>query len=217
MPTGAAAVLLRARPDLRESVADCGRLVGERAELDLDAVADRDPELATLLSEYWLRCRVVWDSLDAGHSGPAFTISRRRLASFQQVTGKTGRRDLDDVFDAAGPIGPLAAALDCVTDAEPDATLLERWAGTGLVTVSYPEPGQSVAVISVDGDYAYPQLLGGVSVPGQLRRVFTATVRHASWRDRRVRRLAAFTVDSDELWAAPADLDAAVGRLPMLG
>jgi hypothetical protein len=215
IPAGIASALLSERPDLRAAVRSCGRIVGQRIELDLDAVAGAvSVDLAELLVTYYDRCENLWASVQAGHSGPAYAMLRRPLLEHQQVTGKKGRADLGDVYEALGELPGVAELLEQITAPAPDADVLASMVATVGGTVTFPEPDAVRAQLCLEGRYAYPQLLGGVPWPGEIRRVLTLLTRQAAWRDRRVRRLAKVDVAVDELWAAPADLAAAVRKLP---
>lgn len=212
VPAGLIATVLADRPDLQAVVTGCGRQVGVRVEVDLNAVEALSTRLAHVLTVYDAHARAFWRALQTGTAaGAAYTLVRRTLMTHVQSTAKKDRRDLVEVYEALTGVAVLSDIVDELTAAEPDldalAGLLDA-AGGGQVLPA--EAGAVAVQVLLDPNGALPDVLGGVRMPGEVRRVLTLTARHAAWRDRRVRRLARVEVAADEMWPDPAPARAAL-------
>jgi len=211
VPVGAAETLLAGRPDLLAVCAGAGVRVGVRAEVDLGALP---ASLAGVLGDYYDQCAELWSTLEAGTGTGAYVLVSRLVAEHRQVTGARGRADLGEVFDDAAACTELAGALRLVTEAAPPAGADLRRAMDAVGAVGEAdEAGVLVAVLTLIGSRSWPATLGGVAGPGEVGRTVTLTGRVASWRDRRVRRLAGVCVHVQELWADTSGYAAALDAL----
>jgi hypothetical protein len=224
VPAGAAAVLLAARPDLRAAISSCGKGIGHRIEVDIDAVDLACPGLGTPLRDFADASAHLWqhaassspypadraDGAPGGQHDPAgadrlpYVLVRRTVCDHRQATGKANRADLVAVYEELTDISVLADLVEELTAEAPDVSVLTDMLSVLTGTVAVSSPGELTATVSLDGRYAFPDLLGGVAWTAEVRRRFTFTTRQAAWRDRRVRRLSRVQVAIDELWADPA-------------
>lgn len=216
LPVGAAATLLYERVDLASACAGAGIEMGRRIEVDLDVVASEvSPGLADILEAYGHQCDRLWDDYVSGRAGIPYVVVRRMLTQHAQVTGKTGRRDLNAVYTVLESVPALAGALDVLTAPELDVDRA-RAVVAGANGELQVEVGVAHAAFTLEGRHALPEALGGVPYPNEFARIVTLSIRHAAWRDRRVRRLGSVRIDVDELWADPRPLQAALDALPPL-
>lgn len=196
-------MLLAESPDLRARLSSCGRVVGGRGEVDLDAVQQICPAACRALESYHVRTSELWSRVAAGRAaGQRYVVTRRALVEHAQVTAKVGRRDLGDVFEDIVSAGELGEVLNELTGAEPDEAALRSLVRSAGGTLSRDD-GVWTASVPMSSAVAWPVSLGGVALLCEVSRSVTLTVRHAAWRDRRVRRLAKVEVHVDELWADP--------------
>lgn len=183
-----------------EQAVQCGRTVGERVELDLGLLHSSNPDAARWCGQYWDTCQRFWDDLADGHRDGAWVMTERTLVDVaQRDSSDHGRQDLRDELAALETIGPLAAIVDAVCGADVDETTLNihtsDWTRDGAVTT---------VRCRLDRQGLWPAALGGMPSSGEIARIVTLTVRHAAWRDRKVRRLVAVHVAAVELWPDPA-------------
>jgi hypothetical protein len=206
VPVAVAASLLADRPDLRALLSEHGRQVGRRVEVDLDAVAAAGHRpLAQALLLYGRECDELWRALEASTAGGRpFVTVRRDLLEHVQLTGKKDRADLGEVYEAFATVPTLADLVERLTGAEPDVAALTLMASSLGGQLSVPADGVLEVTLRLSGRWALPDVLGGVSGPGEVSRELVLTARQAAWRDRRVRRLARVLVRSVELWPDPA-------------
>lgn len=181
--------------------------------MDVDAVAAQDERLGALLWAYHQRCRALWRALRAGKPAGQYVAVRRVLAEHVQRNTKTAKVDLVGQLAALEELEGFSQLVAALTEAEPDLAVLQAMAAAWGGSVS-AEPGVVTVTVPVEGAYAFSDALGGLAGFGEVRRILTITARQAAWRDRRVRRLARVLVEAEEIWAAPADVGAAVTALP---
>lgn len=184
-----------------------GRALGARAEVDVHAWLGAPQGQMAL--DYLAAARRLW----ARRPGPAVTV-RQELSRAVQVTGKVGRCDLDLHLRELAQVPGLGTVASMATAEQVDVGALEELldalggsmeAGEGALSVRVP-------FVAAPGS---PAWLGGAALPGELRRVAELSVRHAAWRDRRVRRLAAVRVVSEQLWPDPAPWRARLAAAPV--
>lgn len=197
-----AAVLLADHADLREQLRGCGRAVGGRVEVDLDAVEAVSPQACRALEAYHCQTLALWRDLASGTpSGAPYMTTQRLLADHQQVTGKVGRRDLPEVLAELEELALTAELVTAVTAPEVDGPAVRRLAAGAGGSAAQPSAGVWVVQVPMSGPVAWPEALGGPVHLSEIGRTLRLTARHASWRDRRVRRLARVEVLVEELWA----------------
>lgn len=182
----ACAAVLDAVCGVHVDVAAALVVVGERTEVDLDALArEHGDDVARALAGFWERTRRMNRQLGLGTAaGTEVVMVRRGLGEWRQGTGRH-KSDLSEQLGAMGRLGPsVASALDGLLAA-----------GDGV------ERSEDLVVL----DGALPACLGGPMGPCEQRRVLRVTARYAAWRDRRLRRLAVVEALADEVWPVPDD------------
>lgn len=199
-------------------VARCIRQLGRRPEVDLRAVASECPRLAVELEQILRASRQVWSAVTNQLAGVPYVRTQRQLAQHVQVTAKSGRSDLGDVLEVLTEQAGVGTIVEALTAAEPDLLLVRDLATVFAGKVATLPDGSVELELVLPGVGGLPELLGGPSWPGEVRRRLVVVVRHAAWRDRRVRRLASVTVVAEEVWADPAlALRAMAGSGPVSG
>lgn len=198
VPLALVAVLLEQSPALHPLVREHGRVIGDRLEVDMDSLARAAPQLAAAIEAFDRDTQALW----ASGAGP-FVLTRRDVVDHKQVTAKTGREDLTDVFTELGHLSLTAELLDAVTCPDPDPAvvhaLADQLAGSADLT-----DGAWHVTVPLEGAVAWPACLGGPPGHAEVSRALVITCRHAPWRDRRVRRLARVRVHVEEMWADPS-------------
>lgn len=179
-------------------------MVGSRPEVDLSLLRDQSPALADDLSGYMDRCRRVWAATTQGVAGTDYLLTRRALACHTQKTGKADRRDLTEPYSALAEMAGIGEILEEATAAVPQMELLAQLATAFSGVVTTLPDGTLQVELELPGVGGLPDCLGGPPWPGEVRRTVRLGIRHAAWRDRRVRRLCQVGVDVDEMWADPA-------------
>lgn len=185
-----AAAAQLAAPDVVEPAALVR--VGDRVEVDLATVAaTHGGGVASRLARFWA------DTRRGAVRGDLPTVTRRVLVDDRQDTGRA-KRDLDealDELDAHPFLGALTSVL--LTPKAPERKALTAVAGPGSTV---RRVGGAVAVTVPAVAPGWPVVLGGAPMPNEVRRWFRLEARHATWRDRRVRRLARLVVCAEERW-----------------
>lgn len=198
VPAALAGVLTAGREDLADRIRPYGRRVGARVEVDLDDLARAEPTLAAALTRLADDTAHLW----AG-TGGAYVTTTRVVADHRQVTGRTGRADLTDVFEDLCQMSATRALLEELTAPDPDtATLGALTSGAGG-DLGRRDDGAWEATVPLDGAVCWPDSLGGPPYLTEVARRVTLVARHAAWRDRRTRRLAQVVVTVEEMWADP--------------
>jgi len=202
VPVCAASVLLHDRPDLLAGLAGAQVMLGQRPEIDLGRVGDQ--VLAQALGAYWA------DTV--GSSAPRPFGHRWLIAAHAQKSGPGLKADLGAQFQAMADMPVLGDLVQAATEACVDLDVLVPLARmlSGSVT-SGPgaNPATIISVELVPG--GLDDALGGAPWPNESGRVLDVTVRHAPWRDRRVRRLVGVDVYAQGHWPDPQ------GYLTLLG
>ena len=202
VPTSVAAVHAADNDALRQAYASAGRRAGNRDVIDTQLL---DDAAAAALDRYWGQCQRLWqDARDAKPlAGSGWVMTRRRVVQVRQSTAKGAKTDLTAELDALEGSPGVAQLITAATEKEPDLGALRSLAKAagGLLTV---HPDRLEVFVDLPGALLYPAALGGPAWPGEMRRTVHLELRHAAWRDRRVRRLAGVSVDLTEMWADPA-------------
>ena len=224
---GYIAILLSTQPVIEASISkeleSSGRLVGLRAELDLDKLAAATNEqIAGAVLDYHRKCLEFQEYLGARQAGyknenrPAIQI-RRPLFTAVQIDRKEGRKDLKAEMDAlleVNVLGDFVSALLDSKTSEKRQPELDRLGAALDVEIQELPDNKTVATISIpSGQHPWSAELGGAATPGEVNRTFVITTSHATWRDRRVRRLLSVEVLVDELWAHPLSAATTIARL----
>jgi hypothetical protein len=190
-----AATLLELSDTERRAAAQAAVKLGQMVELDVAALEDAQADLAERIRRYWAAARALWASLAAGQevSGVAVAVA---LVRAQQADTAAGRSDLRDELLAIEHMSDLKLAAT-ILDASPD------WGKLSKLGSLDREGNRSTVTVSIQGGL-WPLCLGGPRRPGELRREVHIEANHATWRDRRVRRLRSLAVDAIEIWPDPA-------------
>lgn len=209
VPAAMAAFLLAEHPERRRALRECGRVVGTRVEVDLDAVRWRDPQAAAACEHYMQRNQEMWRALAAGTARP-YVQTRRTLARHRQSTTKGAKTDLREVFAELQSFEPLASLLETSTGPQQTSRQELRALGADHVALA---ADSTLLRVDLEPHQLLPDSLGGAPTYSEVGRHITVTARHAPWRDRRVRRLAAVDVEVTEIWA-PAEESRAMLQAP---
>jgi hypothetical protein len=213
----AAAALLASHPRARTLAGDCVVLVGARPEVDLDALRWHEavtggagtvltgPVCADALAGYWGQCQQLWQDLRAGTPSGAYVMTVRPLHRGQQKYTRGDKTDLVAEIAACESVPALAELVTALTAPEPDLSQLALMAAGFGGTADRKPSGQVWVTAAFTGATTWPTILGGVAWPGEVERTVTLVGKHATWRDRRVRRLLRVEVDVREVWPDPAD------------
>jgi hypothetical protein len=192
IPIVGAGILLKGRPDLVELTQRHLVRVGGRSEVDLDTLGE-DGQAGCTLAEV-LRDYTKTTTED--------TVKVRRLLGvFNQRNTKTIKEDLNELFDALGQTPGLSTVLTLATEPSVDEARLLR-AVEGLKGSLKVDEGATTIVVEVPPQ-GLSEALGGVCQPNEVSREVTLGVRHAPWRDRRVRRLSFVHLNTIEKWPNP--------------
>lgn len=202
VPTSVASVYAGDNDALRHAYTAAGRRAGNRDVVDTALLA---PDEAAALNRYWSSCQQLWQAARDGKplAGSGWVMTRRRVLQGRQSTAKGAKVDLNAELAALENSPGIAQLISAATDKEPnlaDVRSLAKAAG-GLVT---EHPDRLELFVDLPVALLYPDALGGPAWPGEMRRSVHLELRHAAWRDRRVRRLAEVVVDVTEMWADPA-------------
>lgn len=198
VPAPLVAALLGDREDLAAQIRPHGRRIGARTEVDVDAVRAVNPALADAIDRFDADTAALWDTATG-----AYVTTSRTIAEHRQVTGKTGRADLTEVFADLAQMSATSGVLEALTGPDPDPDELAAAAGAAGGWVRQDPNGAWCVQVSLTGAVCWPDTLGGPPLPTEVSRQVTLVARHAAWRDRRVRRLAQVTVTVEEMWADP--------------
>jgi hypothetical protein len=189
----------------------CGRLVGERAEVDLDAVADRvSVELAQSFYSHYLVCRSFDER--AGSGAGALVRIQRQLVAAVQRTSKQQRADLEDELAALEAVPGVGVVVEEFLGSRPDLEHLAVLGDPFYISLS-TDGDMSVATLAVDAELDWALALGGAASAGEVRRWIQLGANYAAWRDRRVRRLTRVTITTEEVWPEAPDISSIVSRL----
>lgn len=181
---------------------------GVPAFVDLEAVGQLAGEdVALRLDDYAAGCERFWDRIRRrGPDGAGdYVVVHRLLRSVRQRDDAGGRCDLVDETHALAELPGIADAAAALLGDTPNTDALDRWCA--IVGGRWSYDGPTVVVeLETDMDVPWPDALGGPRGSGEVRRILRLVGRHASWRDRRSRRLLAFSARAEELWPDPEAL-----------
>jgi hypothetical protein len=218
------ASLLATLPAVQHSIGDAlassGRQIGERVELDLDALAQAtSPAVAEIVAAYHQTCQSFQANLASGAPAGAYIAVRRPLLESEQSDRKGARVDLAQELEELLRVPALGEFCGALLDGLNSPTRQQNLDRFGPLLDARLETGganQTVATVALQGrSHPWPTQLGGPASPGEVRRVFTLTANHASWRDRRVRRLQRLVVEAEEVWPHPLVAGAAIARIAL--
>lgn len=187
--------LVETDPARRAAAGSAFRQMGATLEADVSALNKVVPGLGERCSMYMFAARNLWELYELGDTPKDAVLVRMPVLDRRQVDSKTARTDLGPLYDAMEHIPALRDALGLLDSApEWDALaamgLLERDGDRSVLTLELPTR-------------QWPLELGGPPAPGEVSRTLRLETSHATWRDRRVRRLVRVVVYAIEVWPDP--------------
>jgi hypothetical protein len=200
VPVHAAAYFAGGDPKLGAALPTAVLRVGTRVEVD----ADRLPAGGDALWSWWQSTNDLWSAARAGDvSGRAWARTRGRVVDVKQSTTKGSKADLvAECADLMGLPGVSDLIEEC-SGSDPSASTCRDLAAALGGSYKPSADGTSAACsFTLANTALLPDSLGGPLWPGEVLRHVEVDLKHAPWRDRRVRRLAAVRVDVEHLWAA---------------
>jgi hypothetical protein len=201
VPALAAAIVCTEKTE-RDLVTSCGVRVGAAVEIDLDRVAQSNPELAACLENYWASCNELWDRFAGGDIGLDAVDVRRLLRSVAQTDSRQGRKDLNAEVDEILSLAVVGPLVKEILGSNPDFDSIVARGGSVGMSIEANADTHTVR-FTLPARRPWSNELGGTASRGEWERVFTLRVSHAAWRDRRVRRLMSLHVHATETWARP--------------
>lgn len=169
--------------------------LGASSEIPVSVLDETSEGLGARALEFLAAARKVWEDHDAGRPVGDAVLVRVPLLDVRQVDSKAARSDLVGQCHALERT-PETRDVATILDARPRWSRLKEY---GTLTRN-KDRATFVFVASAD---RWPMDLGGPACPGELRREILLEVSHASWRDRRSRRLVRFAAVAVEVWPDP--------------
>ena len=166
---------LRDDPEGRVLATDNCVQLGERFEVDVDALGQINESAAACVSEFCSKVR-------AGQSEPFVGL----IAEHTQVTGGAGKRDLREIFEAFTSHPGSSVLIGEILSSTPDLELIAAIAQSQGGSVD--TEGDLVVSVWFEPE-GWDSTLGGLPWPGEYARGFVISAAHAKWRDRSLRRL----------------------------
>lgn len=197
--------------DQSSALARYGREYGDRIEVDLDALEADHPQLVAQIDHYLGKVRQF-----RRHPAGAYVAVKVPLLEVQQQDNRQGRVDLTDQLDALER-SVLATTVDTLLATTLDVDRLEIVGSAHKAHLQQDSRHRTVCQLTVTGVRDWDRALGGAAGPDEVARILTLTASHATWRDRRVRRLAGVRVDAAVLLPASSAASSATtggGRPP---
>jgi hypothetical protein len=184
-----------------EVLRSCGVRVGERVEVDLEAVRSLDEDLAAALEGYRTKVQAFWDRYVATGSAGECVVALRPVEVHTKVDNKSGKVYLKDQVSELSELAGVGVLVDEVLGAEPDLETLPSRAAAQDAHVEVD--GAVVRMrLRVAGRRAWSNALGGAMGRGEVARVFELKVSRAKSHDRRNQRLLEVKVLVEEVWPA---------------
>ena len=176
-----------------------GVKVGYSVEVDMIALSAINETLAVKAFKYYDKCKVFYDNLAAGTPQGAALETERTLICAKQLDTNALRADLKTECSLLTKLPIYGDLVKKILSSNPDfeslalsfKTLGGKFHQDGLLTL---------VEFSLPGRENWPLPLGGVNSRGELTRIFSLTISHAPWRDRKSRRLVSLSVSTIELW-----------------
>ena len=204
VPLHAAAYFASGSPRLGAALPKAAVRLGQRTEVD----ADQLPDDGDSLWRWWLDTQGMWSAArDGDVSGLSWARTRGRVVDVKQSTTKGSKADLvTECADLLGLPGVAALIEEC-SGADPSPSRCRDLATAlgGSYRVSADGANSSCSFL-LSNTVMLPESLGGPLWPGEVLRHVEVDLKHAPWRDRRVRRVAAVRVDVEHMWAMKPDL-----------
>lgn len=165
------------------------------AHVDVDSLSEHD---ARIVSDYWETCQRFWRNLHADEEPGPYVALRREIRIAQQKDNKDLAAELAALDTAPG----VGAAVGLTLESNPDWSEVRSLVDAAGGEFSQSGDGETTLVYMVGREEAFywPPELGGPYAPGEMARELVVVIRHAAWRDRRVRRLVRTEVYAHELW-----------------
>lgn len=179
--------------------ASLGVEVGKSVEVDMRKLAIINENLTRQAFTYYQKCRDFYDKLSIGTPGITALETERTLISAKQLDTNKIRADLKEECKLLVKLPLFGELIKKLLSNNPDfSTLSTSFTNSGAI---FKRDGLiSFLEFSLPGRESWPLELGGVNSRGELTRVFTLTVSHAPWRDRKSRRLISLGISTIELW-----------------
>jgi hypothetical protein len=177
--------------------------VGSSSEIPLTALEELSTGLGDIALQYLDAARKVWDDHASGRTVGDAVLVRVPLIDMRQVDSKAARSDLVGQCQALERM-PETKEIAGILDPKP------RWSRLKSLGSLTRSKDRATFVFSTSSP-RWPMDLGGPGCPGELRREILLEVSHASWRDRRSRRLVRFAAVAVEVWPDPAPYRSTVG------
>lgn len=187
--------LVETDPARRAAAGSTFRQIGATLEADVSALNQVVPGLGERCSTYMVAARDLWGRRELGNTLKDAVLVRVPLLDRRQVDSKTARTDLGPLYEAMEHIPSLRAALGLL-DSTPD------WDALAAVGLLERDGDRSVLTLELPTQQ-WPLELGGPAAPGEVSRTLRLETSHATWRDRRVRRLVRVVVHALEIWPDP--------------
>lgn len=169
--------------------------LGASSEIPVAALDAVTQGLGARALAFLAAAREVWDQHRAGRPVGDAVLVRVPLLDVRQVDSKAARSDLVGQCQALERM-PETRDIAAILDARPRWSRLKE---QGTLSRS-KDRATFMFVAAAD---RWPMDLGGPACPGELRREILLEVSHASWRDRRSRRLVRFAAVAVEVWPDP--------------
>lgn len=174
------------------------------AYVDVDACREADQfsrDAGEALAAYMEACEKFWANMAAGKEVGPYMATRRILAADRQ----RDNADLSEVYEEALELPVVGRGLDTALESEPELRAVDAIAAACGGEAVESQPGEMELSFYVDTaeQWVWGASLGGRPGPGEAVREVRFWVRHAKWRDRKVRRLTRVEVAAHELWPQP--------------
>ena len=165
------------------------------------AVTQEIGEEIPSLEDYARKDRRFQHLLLKGIEPGAWVAVERDLIEVVQIPSGTKRLDLQTEIEAMKNVPEMVEVLEKALGANVDIEEIEKLGG---LVLEHSEEA-SVIQIVIEGRREWNNVLGGISLLGEIERVFTLHIRRAPWRDRQGRRLSKLTVQAIEMHADPVN------------
>lgn len=168
---------------------------GATFEVSLTLLSEVEPSYSNTLKEYWLKSRGFFDLLAKGEIPHDYLEVHRLIAYHEQNTSKNAKKDLVELLNFLNSDPNLAPILAEITQEKPATA-----SSSPFLTSIQADGDYFEYVVDIPGKSDYQTFLGGQPSRAEIGRRFVFTISYAPWRDRKVRRLVAAKIYSQEIW-----------------